>query len=165
MAYTGKASKVVNTYMNDVNAHLLQTQRELATGVNLEELNLGNNTINAGDNLEFNIKVQFDQKPKIKELAVLIYNSKGTRISMIDLRPFFDYITYSATHFCYRGVIRNINLVEGEYYIGFFYFINDTYRDIYDLKRITIRESEMAGDIKKYDTPYRGLVELTHENL
>lgn len=165
VADSGKSSKVVNTYMNDVNAHLLQTQRELATGVNLEELNLGNNTINSGDDLEFSIKVQFDQKPKIKELAVLIYNSKGTRISMIDLRPYFDFITYSSTHFCYKGVIRKMNLVEGEYYIGFFYFINDTYRDIYDLKRITIRESEMDGNFKKYDTPYRGLVELAHDHL
>ena len=96
---------------------------------------------------------------------MLIYNSKSMRIAMIDLRPYFDYITYTDTHFCYKGVIRKINLVEGEYYIGFFYFINDTYKDIYDLKRITIREKPTTSKLKKYDTPYRGLVELTHENL
>lgn len=165
VADTGKATSVVNTYLNDVNAHMLLTERELAPGVSLEKLDLGSNSIDSGDDLEFKIKVKFDQKPKIRELAVLIYNSKSMRIAMIDLRPYFDYITYTDTHFCYKGVIRKINLVEGEYYIGFFYFINDTYKDIYDLKRITIREKPTTSKLKKYDTPYRGLVELTHENL
>ncbi len=143
VADTGKATSVVNTYLNDVNAHMLLTERELAPGVSLEKLDLGSNSIDSGDDLEFKIKVKFDQKPKIRELAVLIYNSKSMRIAMIDLRPYFDYITYTDTHFCYKGVIRKINLVEGEYYIGFFYFINDTYKDIYDLKRITIRENQL----------------------
>ena len=165
VADTGKATSVVNTYLNDVNAHMLLTERELAPGVSLEKLDLGSNSIDSGDDLEFKIKVKFDQKPKIRELAVLIYNSKSMRIAMIDLRPYFDFITYTDTHFCYKGVIRKINLVEGEYYIGFFYFINDTYKDIYDLKRITIREKTTTSKLKKYDTPYRGLVELTHENL
>ena len=93
VADTGKATSVVNTYLNDVNAHMLLTERELAPGVSLEKLDLGSNSIDSGDDLEFKIKVKFDQKPKIRELAVLIYNSKSMRIAMIDLRPYFDYIT------------------------------------------------------------------------
>ena len=83
---------------------------------------------------------------------------------MIDLRPFFDKIQYSDTHFCYKGLIKNINLVEGDYYLGLFYFINDTFRDIYDLNRLTIREQVAIKGLKKYDTPYLGLVTLEHTN-
>ena len=165
LADVGKATKVVESYLNDVNSHLLLTQRDLAPGVSLESLDLGNNTIDSGDDLEFKIKVKFDEKPKVRELALLIFNSKSTRIAMIDLRPYFEFIKYTDNHFCYHGIIKNINLVEGEYYIGFFYFINDTYKDIYDLKRISIREQPAVGNLKKYDTPYRGLVELEHEHL
>lgn len=162
VAAKGSVTKVIHQYLDDVNKHVIKKKPLLAPGIWLQALELEQSEISNGDDLVFRLVFEYELKPEVKELALLIYNSKGVRISMVDLRPYFHKIRYTGTNFIYKGIIKNINLVEGDYYLGLFYYINDTFRDMYDLNRLTIREHVPLKGLKKYDTPYLGLVTLDH---
>lgn len=62
-----------------------------------------------------------------------------------------------------KGVLKQVNLVEGTYYIGFYYGINQHKDDLFDIKRIEIKPSVHYGPIKPYELQYRGQVYINYE--
>jgi lipopolysaccharide transport system ATP-binding protein len=135
----------------------------LAENIILKELNFEKDVIFSGDDLEFTIKIEFSEDDKIFDLSILIYNSKNIRVAIIDLRSFFDCFKREHKTRIYNGVIQNINFIEGEYFIGLHYNINNSRDDIFNLTSFEIK-SKVSNELilQRYKPIYRGIVELIH---
>ncbi|MBD0276427.1 MAG: ABC transporter ATP-binding protein [Bacteroidota bacterium] len=164
VAETGRIAHVVNAYLKQIHKSTYQTQISLAPGVMLEELELSQDEIVSGDDLEFSLKLKAEEKLSIKDLALLIYNVKGVRVAIIDLRSYFDVGTLQDNYFIHKGIIQNMNFIEGEYFFGLYYNINGNRNDMFDLRKLII-EPCPGEEIKKYEPQYRGCVELKHVRI
>lgn len=135
----------------------------LTEGVVLNKIDLFPIDILKGNDLYFEIVITYDVKPNISDLCILIYNSNNIRVAIIDLRPFLDKILYTEKKCNYKGVIKNLNFVEGEYYFGLYYGINGAFNDIFDLSILRVRNVNSENEIKLYKPQYRGFIELNHQ--
>ena len=158
----GEPEKVINKYINDTRNYKGSHNLNLSKGVYLEEIKFSKEDISKGSDLKFTLVIKYDNKPKINELCFLLYNSKSIRVGIIDLRENLSESHFKDSQFVYNGVIKAINLVEGEYYWGLYYSINEIHRDIYDLSVVRVKPDIMEGKYKKYETQYRGVIEFDH---
>lgn len=112
----GAVTDVVNDYLDHTHVVLQKNEHLLAKGVVLEKLQLEISEIKSGSDLPFSITIRTEALPHLTDLSVLIYDSKGTRIGIIDLRPNFHLLQFSDYKLHYKGLIKNLKLVEGKYF-------------------------------------------------
>ena len=159
----GKKNEVLSKYIRDTRSHDGIVNLNLSAGVFLEGIKLHPQDIDKGSDLHFEIRINYNVKPNISDLCLLIYNSDNIRVGIIDLRNYLDKVVYEKSSCIYRGYIKNLNLVEGEYYVGIHYGIDKKYNDIYDICLLRIKPEQFGDTIRKYEAKYRGLVEIEHQ--
>ena len=162
IADIGKAGNIVNMYIKDTRRSEGELKLNLSSGVILEEIKLNPGNIQSGNDLQFSIKIKYDEKPEIKDFCLLIYSDKNVRVAIIDIRQNFDKIKYFDDYCIYKGIVRNLALIEGEYFFGIHYNINNEFRDMYDLCTLRVKPDYSSNQVKKYEAQYRGFIELEH---
>ncbi len=154
-------------------AHYLHENRNYQVGtlplidkVELVEFKFLPGEITSGEDLSFNICLEFEgaETPNVSDFCLLIYSSRGVRVTIVDLRPFIKFFIRAGNRLVLKGKVEKINLVEGDYSIGLFYVINETKKEVLDITQIRIKPAHSVNDtVKPYLSQYRGHVELMNQ--
>ena len=138
----------------------------------LEPVNLGGrlvlnsmtffpHAVETGAPLDFSIAFSSIEGEKLNELAVLIYSATGSRIAIMDLRPWgVRHLHVGVDGITLRGRIKALPLVEGKYQVGL-YVVSDTQGgDFLDLGSFSVSTTIGRNGHIPYPAVYRGVVEL-----
>ena len=107
------------------------------------------------------MQIKGNKEPLLIDFCLLIYSAKGIRVSIIDLRPFIKFFVREDNKLKLKGKVENLNLVEGEYSIGLYYFIDQIRKELLDINQIIVKpELNIYPDVKPYLSQYRGHLEL-----
>jgi len=162
---TDTAANIIRYYYQSIHTNK-ELNADLMDGVKLTDFTFGEKLLEIGDDIAFGFKIHFE-KPlsayQVSDLCLTIYNHKGSRIFIVDLRKDIERFKSGNHLLDVKGVLKHVNLVEGTYYIGFYYGINQHKDDLFDIKRIEIKPSVHYGPIKPYELQYRGQVYINYE--
>ena len=107
------------------------------------------------------MQLKENKEISVIDFCLLIYSAKGIRVSIIDLRPFIKYFIKEENRLTLKGKVEKMNLVEGEYSVGLYYFIDQTRRELLDINQIIVKPAlQVHEDVKPYLSQYRGYLEL-----
>ena len=162
---TDTAANIIRYYYQSIHTNK-ELNADLMDGVRLTDFNFGEKLLEIGDDISFGFKIHFE-KPltdyNVSDLCLTIYNHKGARIFIVDLRKDIAHFKNGNHLLDVKGILKQVNLVEGTYYIGLYYGINNHKNDLYDIKRIEIKPNVDYGPIKPYELQYRGQVYINYE--
>lgn len=162
---TDTAANIIRYYYQSIHTNK-ELNADLMDGVRLTDFNFGEKLLEIGDDISFGFKIHFE-KPltdyNVSDLCLTIYNHKGARIFIVDLRKHIAHFKNGNHLLDVKGILKQVNLVEGTYYIGLYYGINNHKNDLYDIKRIEIKPNVDYGPIKPYELQYRGQVYINYE--
>ncbi len=160
----GAASFIVNKYISEGRKIQNELNRNLSNGTYLVEFKITPPIAMVREDLEFTIKIKYEyEKPIINDLCILLYNYRNVRVAIVDLRSYLNQIRYQENFLTYKGRIVSISVVEGDYYFGLYYNINNTAKDIYDINVLTIKPNLSSNSSTKCELQYRGFIELNHQ--
>lgn len=153
---------ITTEYLKDNRESMkLKNSISLSEGVLLKSINV-NNLISSGDPLPFEITIECScsTPPRISEFCLLFYNSRGQRVAILDLRDYLYIFKCVENQIEFNGVIRNFNLVEGDYFVGLYYTLNNTSKDIFEITQVSVKANIDKSKSKPYEAQYRGFAEL-----
>jgi lipopolysaccharide transport system ATP-binding protein len=157
-----KTDAIINQYLLTENQNLktsVKTQLNSELSVDIE---LNSDQIFIGGDLEFDFKLQSNTTAEITGLAILIYNERDTRVSIIDLRKKLNEINNQLNTLEIKGTVFNINLLPGLYKVKL--YINSSVYDsnTNDLVQFMVRENNDMN-IVPYPTNVNGFVKFEHD--
>jgi len=158
----GDTHKLISDYINE-HKDFNQTNLRLTEQMKLTRLDLKNGEIASGEDLPFALTLECSTEapPQITDLCLLLYSLKGVRVGIIDLRPHFDKIRTEGNSMVLQGLIKNLNLVEGEYAVGLYYGFEGIRKEILDITLLRIKPlADPDKKVNPYLPQYRGFVEL-----
>jgi hypothetical protein len=158
----GDTHKLVSDYINE-NKDFNQTNLWLTENVKLLELSFEPNELFSGDELNFALNLEYtgNEPPVVTDLCLLLYSLKGIRVAIIDLRPYLDKIKVQDNKLQLKGMLNNLNLVEGEYAAGLYYGFNGIRKEVLDITLIRVKPSQISDlKVNPYLPQYRGFLEL-----
>ncbi len=117
-------------------------------------------TIQSGENLTLAVNLLALGSCTIIGSALLFYTSTGVRVGIIDLSNKLARKMAIGQTQTFIIDINNMNLIEGEYFIGLYLNTTDRSGDIYDLAGICIEEKIVDSDSVPYEQRYRGYINL-----
>src|SRR5205085_9423748 len=111
----------------------------LGSNLQLKDFRFSPNPVSNGSPVEFAIGLTAKRRANIRDLAMLIYNSLGRRVAVVDLRELGEpYELDNQNQLNISGKIESLPLVEGDYYVGLYVNSGDVTKDFYDLLHLTI---------------------------
>lgn len=141
-------------------------QVSLTKDVSLDVLRFQKQDVVSGQTLSFEVGLSttLSTKPTIHDFCLLVYSLKGVRVAVIDLRPYIDSFNYDGNKISFSAQVEDFNLVEGEYSVGLFCYINETRKEILDLAQLRVKPNFLYyPKINAYQPQYRGFVELANK--
>jgi len=160
----GETHSLISDYLNE-NKEASVTQLWLTKNVELLELFFHAKEIISGEDMQFSIALRYEQqyRPIIIDFCILIYSSRGVRVTIIDLRPYIDQFRQEGNKLLLNVTLENFNLVEGDYSIGLYYNINEITKEVLDISHIRVKPRfRVNPKINSYLPQYRGHLELTN---
>ncbi len=152
-------SEVVNHYLQKKTPAV--TERELTKNVWLTNITFGTGRITSCSTVPISIALSYESKlPVITEFCLIIYTLRGYRVAIIDLRDYFKDFEYTSNQILVRGLILNLNLVQGDYQIGLHFGIDYIVGEVQDIATIAIDDNPQTS-IQRYSPQYRGVMELS----
>ncbi|WP_404786669.1 polysaccharide ABC transporter ATP-binding protein [Altericista sp. CCNU0014] len=113
------------------------------------------------DNLEINLRIQNrEDRFSILSIALLIYTVTGIRIALIDLSPKEAKISVCKDEIVkFNCIIHNLNLVAGDYKIGFAIETSDGWIDRYQLVDLIIENDiNPLNEFHRFPASIRGFL-------
>lgn len=166
LAGYGPVDEQVNAYLRDAEKSFRMGQglpRELSREIALTAFDFEPEEIRVGDDIGFNLALRSSQPNLVKDCALLVYSERGTRVAVVDLRsPEVDPTMQSGQEWRVSGMIRSLNLIEGNYSAGIYLRCGDCIGDYHDLAVFRVRRRKESGVVAPYDAQYRGCVELDY---
>ncbi|MEP6582772.1 MAG: ABC transporter ATP-binding protein [Ginsengibacter sp.] len=162
VAEQGEAHQLISHYLNE-NKNFTFDKLSLSENVDMVEFEFNPAEVVSGGQVSFNIclDIKPDHSPVISDFCMLIYSTKGVRITIIDLRPFLKNFTRAGNKLTIKGEVENVSLVEGEYSIGLFSNIDESRKELLDITQLRVRPAiSLHKDVKPYLSQYRGHLEL-----
>jgi len=159
----GRTTEVVKQYLNASLDVEKANSRSLKMGSTLEvpEFRLDSDEIHSGQPLQFNIHVTALEPEMINEAAIVITNSDGHRVSLIDLRPTGMPTRLAAGQsLSLNGTIRTVPFVEGRYSIGFYVSCLNYVGWEQGVMDLLITSRENTSEIVPFPAEVRGCIEL-----
>jgi lipopolysaccharide transport system ATP-binding protein len=134
----------------------------LGSDLQLKDFRFSPNPVSNGSPVEFTLGLTATRRANIRDLAMLIYNSLGRRVAVLDLRELGE--PYELDHrnqLNISGRIENLPLVEGDYYVGLYVNSGDVTKDFYDLLHLSIANGT-EHPVVPYHVASRGVVALDY---
>jgi lipopolysaccharide transport system ATP-binding protein len=164
IAAAGSIDDLVSAYIRE--QHQKENNREpISFGrIRVNQIKTTPSTIRSGDRLSVEVSWLAVQNCSIIGGALLLYNSAGVRVGIIDLRSKLVYKKMTEGECMFINIdINRVNLIEGTYSLGLYLNTTDRSGDIYDLASVTIEEQNQDTGIAPYEQRYRGLVNFHFE--
>lgn len=127
--------------------------------ITIEQFNVHSAFIYSNESIKITLSLVFAKKAQLKGIALLLYNSAGVRIGIIDLRC---EITSSSTSFSTTLELLKLPLIAGTYSIGLFLDSDMGSGNYLDLICLDILEKETT-DVMKYHPNVRGIIDIHHK--
>jgi len=162
----GPAKEQVEDYLKVAkNISAIKRREPLRLGSNLQ-LNNFEVTPNAtisGAPLQFMMELESAVPMRINELAVLIHDSLGRRISILDLRSADGCLRTNGTgSLIFEVDVASFPMVEGEYYLTLWVDSDDVTAEFRDLLSLTVIDDAERRELVTYPPHARGSVELDY---
>lgn len=161
----GNTQDVIGQYITRENDRLSGSvsQVKVAPGVTIDRFEVktrANGTL--FNQMHFSFSIQSDQINPISGLALLLYDEMNDRVGIVDLRNDNLHAASSTKNTIdVEGVIRQLPLVEGTYYVGL-NIVSNLYQG--DNERLVKFELHpVQRDLVAFDKRYRGMVEFDYE--
>jgi lipopolysaccharide transport system ATP-binding protein len=162
----GPAKQQVEDYLKVAkNISAIKTGEPLKLGPNsqLNNFEISPNPTLSGAPLKFQMEVESSVPMSINELAVLIHDSLGRRISILDLRsPDGRHRTNGAGLMSFEVDVASFPMVEGEYYLSLWVESDDVIAEFRDLFSLTVIDDAGRREVVTYPPHARGTVELDY---
>jgi len=158
----GEIHELISHYLNE-NKNFNFNELPLTDRVTMIDFDFHPTEIISGDDIKFGITLEtkLDELPSITDFCLLVYSTKGIRVTIIDLRPFINLFVRDGKMLTLNGKVENVNLVEGEYSIGLYYIIDETRKEVLDINQIRVKPGlSLHENVKPYLSQYRGHLEL-----
>ena len=161
----GDVSTQIETYLQS-SSHSARSfeSRRLTPTLTLDSLSVTPDKIVSGTSSAFSLHISSSEQAEVKELAILFFNSLGTRIAILDLRTTtLDYRLARGKPLKLRGLIHSLPLVEGDYLLGLYINCGDFNGNVYDLAGFSVTCASTKAKISPYSPYERGFIELSYE--
>ncbi len=117
----------------------------------------------SGAPLQFLMELESAVPLRINELAVLIHDSLGRRISILDLRSADRcHRTNGTGSMSFEVDVASFPMVEGEYYLTLWVDSDDVTSEFRDLLSLTVIDDAGRRELVTYPPYARGSVELDY---
>jgi len=159
----GNTPEIITQYLNNTDEKLTAYTENVSLGTDMF-INMGitHEQITSGENLDFNLKIFSKSGYQPTDLAVLIYNEKDVRVSIIDLRNELKEINNVINTYEIKGTILGINLLPGFYNIKLYVKSDNFDANSNNLIQFLVKE-KYNSDIIPYPTNVRGYVNFDYE--
>jgi lipopolysaccharide transport system ATP-binding protein len=162
----GPAREQVEDYLKVVkNISVIKWNQPLKLGPNsqLNNFEIAPNPTISGAPLKLLMEIESSVPMRINELAVLIQDSLGRRISILDLRSADGYHrTNGNGSLNFEVDVASFPMVEGDYYLGLWVDSDDVIAEFRDLLSLTVTDDAERREIITYPPHARGSVELDY---
>jgi lipopolysaccharide transport system ATP-binding protein len=165
----GIAEEQISLYLKEMmgfktNKSICNTRWIIDQSLQLLKFELSPNTIACRQDLDYHIEFSSNKRYKLDSIVILIYNSYGIRVGIVDLRNSqAKYIVDDNNLLVVSGKIKSIPLIEGEYSVGLFLDSVDVTGNFLDLTSFfVINRAVQQSDIIPYPANVRGLVEFDY---
>lgn len=134
----------------------------LGPDLRLTDFRFTPNPVTNSSPVEFALELVAARQANLRDIALLIYNSLGRRVAVLDLRKLGrPYELDSQKSLTISGTIVNLPLVEGDYYVGLYINSGEVIKDFYDLLHLAIANG-VEHPVVPYHIASRGVVELDY---
>lgn len=162
----GSTTELIYNYLNNSKdkCHIDYTN-SIVLGKNLQlcKFNFTPNPVTSGDSIEFKMSLFSPKAVKVRDLAVLIFDSLGKRVAILDLRQTENkYHMNGHEPLTISANITSLPLVEGQYNVGLWVDADDVRKDFFDLSLLTVVSKAKEGTIIPHHASLRGVVELEY---
>ena len=127
--------------------------------ITIDQFNVHSAFIYSNESIKITLSLVFAKKNQLKSIALLLYNSAGVRIGIIDLR---SEITSSSTSFNTTLELLKLPLIAGTYSFGLYLDSDIGNGNYLDLICLDIVEKETT-DVMKYNPNVRGIIDIHHK--
>lgn len=160
----GTSSSLMNS--SDAIQKYLQSSQTKSSIVNvainefitIEQFAVQSAFIYSNESVKISLSLLFAKKTQLKSIALLLYNSAGVRVGIIDLRT---EITAASTVFKTTLELHKLPLIAGTYSFGLYLDSDIVSNNYLDLICLDILEKETT-DIIKYAPNVRGIIDINH---
>ena len=135
----------------------------LGSNLQLNNFEVTPNATISGAPLQFMMELESAVPMRINELAVLIHDSLGRRISILDLRSADGCLRTNGTgSLSFEVDVASFPMVEGEYYLTLWVDSDDVTAEFRDLLSLTVIDDAERRELVTYPPHARGSVELDY---
>jgi hypothetical protein len=160
----GDIQSQIQLYFNDSADSSASLDNVIGT-LSLKSIEIEDKKLTSLGTLSMLLHFQAIDNDILQSLVLLINNTLGQRIAIIDLRPQIAFAKIVKGQSIKVNIkIRSIPLLQGDYEIGLFYHGEKGMVNSYNLKTVNILSQPSTGDLIPYDLSVRGLVELDSES-
>jgi energy-coupling factor transporter ATP-binding protein EcfA2 len=161
----GPADEQIRAYLADmqqVHSGCELMNQKLGPDLELRRLQLSPNPVVTGQDLEYTLEIVASRATTLVEFQLLLHSVYGARVAMIDLRGpgGAGHLLQAGQVIRFRGRIRHLPLVEGDYRAGVFYHSTGHYGDLLDLVTLTVDGAPAVDGRVPYKPVHRGVLNL-----
>jgi len=152
------SSAAIKKYLQSSQTKSAISNYPINESITIEQFAVHSAFIYSNESVKITLCLLFAKKMQLKSIALLLYNSAGVRIGIIDLR---SKITPSSTSFRTMLELHKLPLIAGTYSFGLYLDTDIGSGNYLDLICLDILEKETT-DIIKYNPDVRGIIDINH---
>lgn len=167
IAGVGSIENIYHSYLRRINFTLQSRTSvfdyKIHENIIIHEFTLSKNIINSFSNLNFNVKIESNLNNAFESLCILIYNSEGQRVSIIDLRSFELFSISNKSNFInVKGEVISMPLVFGDYTLGLAIGSKLFTGDVLHLVSLSVNQQELDPGQTQYPQSSLGFINLKY---
>lgn len=164
IGYNGDINGAISTYLNiNKGSESLSSisNLKLNGSVSVELFEINKSEITTHDDLEFILKLKYEEINHTNSVAINIYNEFEQKVAFIDLRS-NALIARSDTdkNIEIKGVFKSMPLLPGTYKLGIHIQSNLLYKDFYNLIQLEVTQRKLIDDNFPYPIHVRGMCDI-----
>ncbi len=157
--------RVYSTYVKTYNKYFvgdnILSNYSLNEKVELGKFRISKTILNEFDDLEFEIEIASKDINPFNGVSILFYNISDERVAIVDLRCMeLSESSKVKTKITISGVINNIGLIEGDYFLGLAVGSELCSNNYFNLLHISINKKTMEHNFENYDSSVLGYVNM-----
>ncbi|WP_018343011.1 ABC transporter ATP-binding protein [Cytophaga aurantiaca] len=153
-----QSSEAIKQYLQTSQTKSAITNHSINASILIEQFAVHSTFIYSNESVKISLALQFASKILLKSIALLLYNSAGVRIGIIDLR---NAISTSSNSFRTTLELHKLPLVAGTYSFGLYIDSDAGSGNYLDLICLDVLEKETT-DVIKYHPNVRGIIDINH---
>ncbi|MBT4652032.1 MAG: ABC transporter ATP-binding protein [Candidatus Pacebacteria bacterium] len=137
---------------------------KIKNSLKIENVKLSPKKISCGDSTSFFLKISSLKKTKINDICLIISNSLGSRVGIVDLRNVNNYPLNVGEKISFNGEINNVNLIEGNYDVSLYIkYDNINEEHLFNLDKFFVEYKKKRPGLSQYQASVRGIINFNEK--